>query len=167
MFRYHWYQSLWRVARVRKLFILWNVFDDFGERHNSLCLYWFCICLWKCIWPLLADVECWCLVYFTMFFYDVGVLEGPTGSIFWILYWFYTCFVQIDVRVCGGVQVFAFCLFYVVFFNDFGEGHNSLILFWFCKCFVEMHLTVVGGCQCFVFGVFYNGFVMTSWSSKN
>ena len=50
-------------------------------------------------------------LFYTVY-YDFGVLEGPTGSIFCILYVFYICFVQIYVRVCGGVQVFENCLFY-------------------------------------------------------
>ena len=48
-------------------------------------------------------------------FYDFGVLEGPNGSIFCILYLFYTCFAKIDVRVCGRFPVFENLLFYIVF----------------------------------------------------
>ena len=42
-------------------------------------------------------------------------MEGPNGIIFCILYWFYICFRKIDVRVCGGLPVFDFRLFYTVF----------------------------------------------------
>ena len=48
-------------------------------------------------------------------FNDCVVLEGPTGSILCVLYLFYSCFAETDVRVCGGVQVFAFFLFYDMF----------------------------------------------------
>ena len=44
MFRANLCESLWRRASVRILFILLGVFDDFGEGHSSLILYWFCIC---------------------------------------------------------------------------------------------------------------------------
>ena len=75
------------------------------------------------------------LCYFV--FYDFGVLEGPNGSICCIVYLFYRCFAKIYVRVCGGLPVLEFCLFYCVFFYDFGERHSSLILYRFCICFVE------------------------------
>ena len=47
MFRENWCESLWRVANVRILYIWLCVFDDFGERHNSFILYWFCKCFVK------------------------------------------------------------------------------------------------------------------------
>ena len=68
----------------------------------------------------LVSLQCLC--------YVVGVLEGPNGSICCILYLFYICFATIDVRVCGGLPVFEFCLFYCVF-DDFGDRHISFILF--------------------------------------
>ena len=72
--------------------------------------------LWKCIWPLLADVEClFCFVYFKLLFNDCVVLEGPNGNIFCISYWFYTCFAKIDLRVCGRFPVFENKCFYNVF----------------------------------------------------
>ena len=49
------------------------------------------------------------------FSYDFGALEGPSGSIVYILDWFYICFAKIYVRVCGGLPVFEFCLFYNLF----------------------------------------------------
>ena len=68
----------------------------FFMTSEKVTVHWFDIgfvyVLWKCIWPLLADVKCSCLVCITMFFYDVGVLEGPTGSIICMLYWFYISF---------------------------------------------------------------------------
>ena len=88
--------------------------------------------LWKCIWPLLADVKCSFLFCFTVFVYDVGVLEWPNGSIFCIVYWFYTSFTKIDVRVCGGFPVFENCLLYVLFLMI----SNFVDFIWFCKCFV-------------------------------
>ena len=97
--------------------------------------------------------------------YAFVVLEGPNGNIFCIVYWFYKCFATIDVRVCGGLPVFEFCLFHCVF-ADFGERHSSLILYWFCKCFVKIHLTVVGGCRMLVVGSFYNVFLIISGSWK-
>ena len=112
--------------------------------------------LWKCIWPLLADIKFLFVVCFTILFYDFEVLEGPNGSIFYILYWFYKCFLKIDVRVCGGLPVFEFCIFYFVFLMI----SNSLILYWFCRCFVKMHLAVVGGCRMLVFCLFY---IVFSW----
>ena len=113
MFRDHWCQSMWRVA---KIVFLWNVFLWFRWTSQFidliLVLYMFCENAFdRCC--RMSNVSLLCVLH--CFFYDFGVLEGPTGSIFWILYWFYICFVQIYVRVCGGVQVFAFCLFYVVF----------------------------------------------------
>ena len=54
------------------------------------------------------------LVYI-VFFYIVGVLGRPNGSIFCILYWFHKCFVKIDVRVCAEFPRFEFCLFYEMF----------------------------------------------------
>ena len=89
---------------------------DFGERHSSLFLYWFCICFVKMHLTVVGGCRMLVVGLFYTVFYDFGVLEGPTVSIFRILYCFYKCFVEIDVRVCGGVQVFAFCLFYVMFF---------------------------------------------------
>ena len=99
-------------------------------------------------------------------FYDFGVLEGPNGTIFCIVYLFYICFATIDVRVCGGLPVFEFCVSYCVLFYDFGERHSSLLLYWFCICFVKMHLTVVGGCRMLVVGLFYNVCFMSSGSWK-
>ena len=46
--------------------------------------------------------------------YDFGAWQGPNGSIFCILCMFYKCLVKIDVRVCGGLPVFEFCLSYYV-----------------------------------------------------
>ena len=44
MFRENWCESLWRVANVRNLFMSLCVFHEFGERHNSFIVYWFCKC---------------------------------------------------------------------------------------------------------------------------
>ena len=112
MFRENLCGYLRRVASVRILFISLCVFDMISVNVTVHCFYIGLVdVLWKCILPLLADVKCSFLVCFTILFYDFGVLEGPNGTIFCILYWFYKCFVKIDVRVCGGLPVFEFCLF--------------------------------------------------------
>ena len=49
-------------------------------------------------------------LFYNVIFYDFGVSEGPNGSIVCVLYWFYGCFMKIDVRVCGGLPVFECCL---------------------------------------------------------
>ena len=77
----------------------------------------------------MSNVGCWYNV-----FYDFGVLEGPTGSIFCILYLFYKCFAKIDVRVCGGLPVFEFCLFYVVFLMI----SVNVTVHWFYMVFVDV-----------------------------
>ena len=115
MFRENWCESLWRVASVRILFILLIVFDDFGELHSSLLLYNFVAVLWKCIWPLLADVKCSFLVCFTMFFYEFGVLEGPTEAYSVLYISFIDVSRQLMREFCGGLPMFEFCLCYCVF----------------------------------------------------
>ena len=181
MFRENWCESLWRVASVRILFIVF-VFDDFCDRHSSFILYWFCICFVKMHVTVVGGcrmlvVGLFCRVFC---FYDFGVLEGPTGSIFWILYWFYKCFVQIDVRVCGGVQVFAFCLFYDQWFRWRSQFIDSiLVLYMFCgnafdRCwrmsnvrfwFVLQCSFMISGSwkgQTEAYSVFYIGFIHVS-----
>ena len=64
---------------------------------------------------LLADVKFGFWLVLHCLFYDVGVLEGPTGSIVCILYCFYICFAKTYVRVCGRFPVFENLLFYGVF----------------------------------------------------
>ena len=46
MFRENWCESLWRVASVLILFIVFYfvVVNDFGERHSSLFAYRLCRC---------------------------------------------------------------------------------------------------------------------------
>ena len=69
------------LASVRILFILLCVFDDFGERHSSLILYGFVNVLWKCIWPLLADVKFSCVgLFYIMFFMISGSWKGQTEA---------------------------------------------------------------------------------------
>ena len=82
-------------------------YADFGERHSSLFLYWFCICFVKMHLTVVGG--CYFFVFglfYNVVFHEFAVLEGPNGSIFYILYLFYICFREIDVRVCGGLPVF-------------------------------------------------------------
>ena len=132
MFRDHWCESLWRVASVRILFILLCVFDDFGERHSSLILYWFCRCFVKMHLTVVGGCQMFVFGLFYNVFYDSGVLEGPNGSIFCIWYWFYKCFAKIDVRVCGRFPVFENCLFYDVFLMISNFVYFILVLYMFC-----------------------------------
>ena len=67
-------------------------------------------------------------VFYNVCLYDVGVVEGPNGSIFFIVYWFYICFVKIDVSLW---RVASVRILFIVLcaLDDFGERHNSLICY--------------------------------------
>ena len=73
-------------ASVRILYILLSVFDEFGERHSSLFLYWFCRCFVKMHSTVVGGCHFFGFGLFYNVFYDLGVLEGPDGNIFCILY---------------------------------------------------------------------------------
>ena len=74
MFRENLCESLWRVANVRIFFILLCAFDDFGERHNSLILYWFCICFVKMHLTIVGG----CKIFVFDLCYNVSfMISGP------------------------------------------------------------------------------------------
>ena len=80
--------------------------------NSSLFLYGFCICFVEMHLTAVGGCQCFGVGVLDTVFYVVGVLEGPNGIIFCVVYLFYKCFVQIDVRVCGGLPEFENCVFY-------------------------------------------------------
>ena len=69
------------VASVRILFILLFVFDDFGERHNSLFLYWFCKCFVKMPLNIVGGCQMFAFDLFcNVLFMISGSWKGQTES---------------------------------------------------------------------------------------
>ena len=99
----------------------------------DLKLCWFYISfvdvLWKCIWPLLADVNFSFLVCFPLFLLWCRGLGRPNGSIFciWllVLYMFRDHWCESLWRVASDRIL---CVLLYVF-DDFGERHSSCILY--------------------------------------
>ena len=81
MFCENAFDPCWRMSNVRVRFVLQMFFYDFGERHSSLILYWFCVCFVKMYLTVVGGclICVLCLFYIAFFMLSVS-WKGQTET---------------------------------------------------------------------------------------
>ena len=137
MFRDHWCESFWRVARVQIVFILLCVFDDFGERHSSCIWFWFCICFVKMHLTIVGGCQKFVLVCFTFFLFIIsGSWKNQTEAdvVFYIS--FIDVLRQLMWEFVEGCQCsnFVYCIMCVSWFRWTSQFIEFMfVLYMFCE----------------------------------